>query len=69
MPKSETTSKRAASAAARVLKEPKGSSSDVKSRAASALAQAPGKASSGSERVIKDVSLEHREALKRLVNR
>jgi hypothetical protein len=69
MPKPETTSKRAASAAARVLKDPKGSSSDVKSRAASALMQTPAKVSAGSERVIKDVSVEHREALKRLVNR
>ena len=69
MPKSETRSKRAASAAGRVLKDPKGSSSDVKSRAASALSQEPAKVTAGSERVIKGVSNEHRDALKRLVDR
>jgi hypothetical protein len=69
MPKSETSSKLAASAASRVLKDPKASSSDVKSRDASALTQKPAKVSAGSERVIKGVSHEHRDALKRLVNR
>jgi hypothetical protein len=69
MPKSETSSKCAASAAGRVLKDPKGSGSDVKSRAASALTQKPAKVSAGSERVIKGVSREHRDALKRLVDR
>jgi hypothetical protein len=69
MPKTEPTSKRAASAAGRFINEPKGSSSDMKSRAASALTQKPGKVSAGSERVIKDVSHEHRDALKRLVDR
>lgn len=69
MPKSDTSSKRTASAAGRVLKDPKGSSSDVKSRAASELTQKPAKVSAGSERVIKDVSHEHRDALKRLVDR
>ena len=69
MPKSGTTSKRAASPESRVLKDPKGSSSDVKSRAASALTQKPAKVSAGSERVIKGVSREHHDALKRLVDR
>jgi hypothetical protein len=69
MPKTETASKRTANAAGRVLKDPKGSSSDAKSRAASALTQMPAKVSAGSERVIKGVSHEHRDALKRLVDR
>jgi hypothetical protein len=69
MAKSETTSKRMANAASRVLKEPKGSSAQGKSVAASALTQNPTKASAGSERVIKGVSQEHRDALKRLVDR
>jgi hypothetical protein len=69
MPKSEQTLKRAASGASGVLKVPKGSSADAKSAAASALAQKPPKVSAGSERVIKDVSHEHRDALKRLVDR
>jgi hypothetical protein len=69
MPKSETTFKRASSAASRTLKDPKASGSDDKSRAASALTQKPAKVSPGSARVIKGVSQEHRDALKRLVDR
>lgn len=69
MAKVETTSKRTASAASRVLKEPTHSSTKAKSVAASTLTQKPTKASAGSERVIKGVSQEHRDALKRLVDR
>lgn len=69
MAKAETTLKRTAGAASRVLKEPKHSSAKAKSVAASAFTQKPAKASAGSERVIKGVSQEHREALKRLVDR
>lgn len=69
MAKVETTSKRTASTASRILKEPTHSSAKAKSVAASALTQKPTKASAGSERVIKGVSQEHRDALKRLVDR
>jgi gas vesicle protein len=45
------------------------SSQTAKSISASALSQRPREASKGSQRVIKDVSNEHRDALKRLVDR
>ena len=69
MPKAETTSKRAASAASRVVIDPKGSSGHARSVAASALTQKPAKVTERSERVIKGVSHDHRDALKRLVDR
>lgn len=69
MPKSETTSKRAAGAASRVLKDPKSSRLPTSSVAASALTQEATKVTKRSERVIKGVSHEHRDALKRLVDR
>jgi hypothetical protein len=52
-----------------VPKDPAKSGTPAKTVAGSALSQRPNKTSSGSERVIKGVSLEHRDALKRLVDR
>lgn len=69
MANSETTSKRAAPTATRIMKGPKVSASVVQSQAGSNLTQQPAKVSVGSSRVIKDVSQEHRDALRRLVDR
>lgn len=69
MAKSSTTSKRTAGPASRVLSEPKGSGSAVKTVAASALTQISTRASPGSEQVIKEISHEYRDALKRLADR
>ena len=69
MPKVERTSKKVASAASRVLKEPKNATATSKSLAGSALTQNPSMASARSRQVISEVSSEHSEALKRLVNR
>jgi hypothetical protein len=52
-----------------VLQEPAKSGQSAKTIAGSALTQRASKASAGSVRVIKDVSTEHRDALKRLVDR
>jgi hypothetical protein len=52
-----------------VLKEPAKTGQSANAVAGSALTQRSGKASAGSVRVIKDVSTEHRDALKRLVDR
>jgi hypothetical protein len=52
-----------------VLKETAKTGQSAKTIAGSVLTKRPGKASAGSVRVIKDVSNEHRDALKRLVDR
>ena len=52
-----------------VLKEPAKAGQSAKTSAVSGVTQRQSKASSGSVRVIKDVSAEHRDALKRLVDR
>jgi hypothetical protein len=52
-----------------VLKAPNGTDARGKAAAGSALAQSPTRASAGSARVIRQVSQDHRDALKRLVAR
>jgi gas vesicle protein len=67
--RSAKSGKAAQSAAGRVLRDPKGSARSSKVLSTAELSQIPGEASPQSRRVIKDVSNEHREALKRLVER
>jgi hypothetical protein len=52
-----------------VSKNPGKSGRPAKAVAGSALSQSPAKATPGAVRVIREVSFEHREALKRLVDR
>jgi hypothetical protein len=59
---------RSTSAGQFVLKDPAKSGQSARTAAASVLSQSS-KTSSGSARVIKDISAEHRDALKRLVDR
>ena len=52
-----------------VRKETAKTGPSAKTTAGTTLSQRPGKTTSGSARVIKEVSAEHRDALKRLVDR